>query len=243
MFKPIFFKKKIPSFRHKKTIRILDNFFIKKSIKKKKNNLLTIKKKKIYDSRTIMLTSKFYKFNKLITYKPTFLTKPFKKIIIAKSLFNFTFYIPGLQYLNPGKVLINPHTILSDPFKLYNRGVAMLLYLIPITSYISNISNKQNKKITYAKAGGTFCKTQVSKKDKKKLVYIKLPSQSVIYLPKTSYGFIGKNSDFRIFKLIEGSWGYSFYNKKHIHVRGVAKNPVDHPNGGRTKTVQPERSP
>lgn len=26
-------------------------------------------------------------------------------------------------------------------------------------------------------------------------------------------------------------------------VRGVAQNPVDHPNGGRTKTNKPERSP
>ena len=26
-------------------------------------------------------------------------------------------------------------------------------------------------------------------------------------------------------------------------VRGVAKNPVDHPNGGRTKSCSPERSP
>lgn len=31
--------------------------------------------------------------------------------------------------------------------------------------------------------------------------------------------------------------------KKKIIVRGVAKNPVDHPNGGRTKVKQPERSP
>lgn len=28
-----------------------------------------------------------------------------------------------------------------------------------------------------------------------------------------------------------------------IHVRGVAMNPVDHPNGGRTKAKQPEKSP
>ena len=30
---------------------------------------------------------------------------------------------------------------------------------------------------------------------------------------------------------------------KKIMVRGVAKNPVDHPNGGRTKAKQPEKSP
>ena len=31
--------------------------------------------------------------------------------------------------------------------------------------------------------------------------------------------------------------------KKLLTVRGVAKNPVDHPNGGRTKAKQPELSP
>ena len=44
-------------------------------------------------------------------------------------------------------------------------------------------------------------------------------------------------------KFVEGGWGYTQKNKKKITVRGVAKNPVDHPNGGRTKAKQPELSP
>ena len=54
---------------------------------------------------------------------------------------------------------------------------------------------------------------------------------------------IGKNTNFRLNELIEGKCGFSFHKKKKISVRGVAMNPVDHPNGGRAKTVQPERSP
>lgn len=37
--------------------------------------------------------------------------------------------------------------------------------------------------------------------------------------------------------------GFLHKAKKKITVRGVAKNPVDHPNGGRTKAKQPELSP
>lgn len=35
---------------------------------------------------------------------------------------------------------------------------------------------------------------------------------------------------------------YSKYGKKPI-VRGVAKNPVDHPHGGRTKAIKYQRTP
>jgi len=36
--------------------------------------------------------------------------------------------------------------------------------------------------------------------------------------------------------------GDSFLRGFKSKVRGVAMNPVDHPNGGRTKTNQPEKS-
>jgi large subunit ribosomal protein L2 len=36
--------------------------------------------------------------------------------------------------------------------------------------------------------------------------------------------------------------GDNLYRGFKPRVRGVAMNPVDHPNGGRTKTNQPEKS-
>jgi ribosomal protein L2 len=55
--------------------------------------------------------------------------------------------------------------------------------------------------------------------------------------------FLGHNFNFNINSQVEGKWGFSFTKFKKINVRGVAKNPVDHPNGGRTKAKQPEKSP
>jgi ribosomal protein L2 len=55
--------------------------------------------------------------------------------------------------------------------------------------------------------------------------------------------YMGKNTNFYISRLTEGKWGFSFHSHKKINVRGVAMNPVDHPNGGRAKSVQPEKSP
>jgi large subunit ribosomal protein L2 len=44
-------------------------------------------------------------------------------------------------------------------------------------------------------------------------------------------------------KNVSGKWSNSGKILNRIVVRGVAKNPVDHPNGGRTKAKQPELSP
>lgn len=42
--------------------------------------------------------------------------------------------------------------------------------------------------------------------------------------------------------LIPGKAGFLKIVGKKSKVRGVARNPVDHPHGGRTKTNQPEVS-
>jgi large subunit ribosomal protein L2 len=72
---------------------------------------------------------------------------------------------------------------------------------------------------------------------------VKLPSGKLYYFIKTTRCFIGKSFNFFNNKFIEGKWGFSLHKKKKISVRGVAMNPVDHPNGGRTKAKQPEKSP
>ena len=52
---------------------------------------------------------------------------------------------------------------------------------------------------------------------------------------------LSKNLDLQT--TVDGGWGFFKKPKKTLHVRGVAMNPVDHPNGGRTKAKQPELSP
>jgi ribosomal protein L2 len=114
---------------------------------------------------------------------------------------------------------------------------------MPYNSKFSNVSNFYDNKITYAKSSGTFFKKKQIKKNKKKLIVIILPSSDEILLNKNCKGYYGENQNFRINNLVEGKFGFSLHKKKKIKVRGVAMNPVDHPNGGRAKTVQPEKSP
>lgn len=72
---------------------------------------------------------------------------------------------------------------------------------------------------------------------------MELPSTQTYFFFKTTRCFIGKNTNFFNNKFIEGKWGFSLHKSKTLTVRGVAMNPVDHPNGGRTKAKQPEKSP
>jgi large subunit ribosomal protein L2 len=78
-------------------------------------------------------------------------------------------------------------------------------------------------------------------KEKKKFSII-LPSKKIIFIYSLNFIVIGRNdlifSKFKVF----GSAGKNKNNGKKSIVRGVAKNPIDHPHGGRTKTNKPEVS-
>jgi large subunit ribosomal protein L2 len=53
---------------------------------------------------------------------------------------------------------------------------------------------------------------------------------------------LGRNSQIDYNYSRFGKAGVNFLFGKKPKVRGVARNPVDHPHGGRTKTNQPEVS-
>jgi large subunit ribosomal protein L2 len=75
------------------------------------------------------------------------------------------------------------------------------------------------------------------------LVKITLPSKQTKLVSGWNFVLVGRNAqqDFKYNRL--GKAGINYLLGKKPKVRGVAKNPVDHPHGGRTKTNQPEVSP
>lgn len=239
------FSKIIPSYRHKTDIKLFDNSLINLKHKKvnKKNLNLISRKKKLFLNFYYNLHSIYNKNLTLITKQYIYKLKPYKKIIICETLEGIKYLIPGIENVNPGKILYS-HDNFRYIFKtFFLRGFLTYLFKLPINTLCCNISNIFNNKITFAKSSGTYCKLKKTKKSKKKLLLLELPSNKEIYLTKNTKVYVGKNQNFKKNELVEGKWGSSFSIKKNIKVRGVAMNPVDHPNGGRTKTVQPERSP
>ena len=74
----------------------------------------------------------------------------------------------------------------------------------------------------------------------KKLVYLLLPSKHIKIYSVYQRAILGRNDNVFIkrqyFKLYKHKY-------KKVTVRGIAKNPVDHPNGGRSNTKQPFKTP
>ncbi len=238
-----YFKKKIPSFRHKKELYVSNfNSIFLKNYRKKKKNYIT-KKKKFCTQKDYYISKVVNKFNILATKNFLYQLKPYKKFIICETYNNFNPIIPGIEHLTVGKLLLNLKWWNQKNIKFYYKGFLTYLYTLPVFSIFCNVTNLKNNKITYAKAGGSYCILKKNKKSKSKLTSIVLPSKQNILLNKMTKIYMGKNTNFYINRLTEGKWGFSFHSYKKINVRGVAMNPVDHPNGGRAKSVQPEKSP
>lgn len=72
---------------------------------------------------------------------------------------------------------------------------------------------------------------------------VKIPSNRYMIVVESSYVMLGRNSNVLPKGIWIGKAGINIKNGFRPTVRGVAKNPVDHPHGGRTKTNSPERTP
>jgi large subunit ribosomal protein L2 len=142
----------------------------------------------------------------------------------------------------PGEKIYSLRYIFVNDLMLKIIGRLVPLCLVPLNFVVSNVYNYSNFKSSYAKSlGSTAIRQKIIKKTK--IILVRLPSSSVKFLPITTFGCFGSLKSYNIGKVVEGRWGNSSKLYKKITVRGVAKNPVDHPNGGRTKAKQPERSP
>jgi ribosomal protein L2 len=107
-------------------------------------------------------------------------------------------------------------------------------------NFFSNIFIKN--KIVYAKSNGVFCYFSEKIEDSN-LALITLPSGEERLINIWFTIIIGRNSNIDArFQFFSKAGTRLFFGKKP-KVRGVAKNPVDHPHGGRTKTNSPEKSP
>jgi large subunit ribosomal protein L2 len=119
-------------------------------------------------------------------------------------------------------------------------GNVILLKYLGRYNIFSNIYINSIAK--YALSNGTFCQVLDIFNDFN-LVKIALPSKNVKIISSLCFVISGRNSkqDYKFNRL--GKAGLNYLMGKKPNVRGVAKNPVDHPHGGRTKTNQPEVSP
>jgi large subunit ribosomal protein L2 len=102
------------------------------------------------------------------------------------------------------------------------------------------ISNIKYRNLSYCTSNGSYG-LLVNVDRELNLCTLILPSGFKILLTLNSICRIGRSGNFLNKFIYLGKASSNLY-KKFPKVRGVAMNPVDHPNGGRTKTNKPELS-
>lgn len=110
-------------------------------------------------------------------------------------------------------------------------GHAMPLKVIPVGTIIHNIEMKPGFGGQIARSAGTFV-TLIDRNDKHAIV--QLPSGETRMVQSNCFGTIGVVSNAEFAHKEIGKAGNSRHLGIRPHVRGISKNPVDHPHGGRT---------
>ncbi|MDR0333312.1 MAG: 50S ribosomal protein L2 [Dysgonamonadaceae bacterium] len=120
-------------------------------------------------------------------------------------------------------------TVMSGAEAAPEVGNALPLSVIPIGTVIHNIELRPGQGAKMARSAGTFAQL-VSREGS--YAIIKMPSgevRKILSACKATIGAVG-NSDHALEK--SGKAGRSRWLGRRPHVRGVVKNPVDHPMGG-----------
>ena len=108
-------------------------------------------------------------------------------------------------------------------------GNCLPLSNIPLGTLIHNVELIPGKGGQIARAAGAS--VQIIAKEGKNIT-VRLPSGEIRLISKNSWGTIGQVGNAEINNLTIGKAGRNRWLGKKPRVRGVVKNPVDHPHGG-----------
>lgn len=155
---------------------------------------------------------------------------------------NGTFsYILSSHGLKPGTIILSTIKPELVNFK-YMLGWSVILRYLNDNFIFFNVEIKKKEGGKYSRAAGTFCKL-LSIYKKKSLVKIQFPTGLIKLLSIYCFVTLGRSSNIYHNKEFFTKAGFNRNKGFRPSVRGVSMNPVDHPNGGRTKTKQPLLTP
>ena len=108
-------------------------------------------------------------------------------------------------------------------------GNSLPLAAIPLGSTVHNIELTLGKGGQIARSAGTYAQIIAKEGD---FVTLKLPSNEVRLVYKECYATLGQVGNIDAINTCLGKAGRSRWLGKRPKVRGVVKNPIDHPHGG-----------
>lgn len=127
-------------------------------------------------------------------------------------------------------------------FAGFKTGATVPVAYLPLMTCFFNIMYSFTNFAWFCRAGGTFC-TLIRINIERGYCTVKIPSNKYRIISESSYVMLGRNSNILPKGIWLGKAGVNINRGFRPTVRGVAKNPVDHPHGGRTKSNSPERTP
>jgi large subunit ribosomal protein L2 len=134
-------------------------------------------------------------------------------------------YILAPQRLAVGDSVISGASVDVKP------GNAMPIGAVPVGTIVHNVETKPGAGGSLARSAGTY--VMVAGRDGA-MVIIKLKSGETRMVPASAMASIGAVSNPDHLNEVVGKAGRTRWKGKRPVSRGIARNPVDHPNGGRT---------
>jgi len=117
----------------------------------------------------------------------------------------------------------------SGPSAEIRIGNALPLKNIPLGTFIHNIELTPSKGAQIVRSAGGVAQLQAREGN---FAHVKLPSGEVRLIPVDCMATIGQVGNVENESIVIGKAGRKRWQGKRPKVRGVAKNPVDHPHGG-----------
>jgi len=108
-------------------------------------------------------------------------------------------------------------------------GSAMPLASIPLGSIVHNVELTLGKGGQIARAAGAYAQLIAKEGD---FVTLKLPSNEIRLVHKRCFATLGQVGNVEFANVRLGKAGRKRWLGRRPHVRGVVKNPIDHPHGG-----------
>lgn len=169
----------------------------------------------------------------------------------SNSFFGFFEHFNGavsIKKLSHGCGFLQPHMedfylnwkVLEDNSRFHMQKIYIFFFGVNNKFYMfrCNFTRK-----IFAASAGSFCCIK-NKEISKNIFFIKLPSKVCFFFHILSTAFVGRVSNIYYRYTRFSSFTSKFLIKKvRPSTRGIAKNPVDHPNGGRSKIKQPFMNP
>jgi hypothetical protein len=155
---------------------------------------------------------------------------------VLKALNGVTYVAPLIDSVGLGDRLRFYKNALRFYYFIKTGSVSPLHFLKP--GFL--VSNVGRSTPTFATSRGTYAVVGTYKQSSALLT---LPSGVKKLVPSDHKAFIGRNAGIYQYKEYWGKAYLSRHRRHRVIVRSCAKNPVDHPNGGRTRGKQLMKSP